>query len=169
MDSFSITYLGIPVDESLYYIDIANKVFVSEEHGLVLDFTDRHDWLFYTGRRCTFKTGDDCTFKTGNFCTFKTGSDCVFQTYNNSTFDTGSFCTFDAGDNCKFKTANWCMFHVNECCTFDTGTTCSFLLRDISTHKFKKHDGVSTILDRKDEKHYLLTKEFVQLQKVKHG
>lgn len=144
MDNFSITKYGKPLLKSKYTIDLVKKVFYSTVDDLVLDFTNCHDW--------TFTTGSFCTFVTGNQCGFNTGGHCTFNTYHNCTFDTDSNCTFQTSGNCTFK----------------TGNDCTFLLFDINTCKFKSYDGISTILDRRDKKHYLLTKEFVQLQKIKH-
>ena len=155
MDNFSITQYGEPLDKSEYTIDIVNKVFGSNRDDLVLDFNGcRHSsW--------TFKTGQNCTFKTGYGCTFHTGSRCTFITDNECTFDTGGKCTFNTGNSCTFKTGSHC--------TFDTGSECIFSLYDINTQKFKSYDGNSIILDRNDNKHYLLTKEFVQLRKISNG
>ena len=144
-----------------YSIDLANKIFDTEERELVLDFRGLYGWTFYTGFECTFKTGPKCTFTTGNYCTFKTGSECTFTTGHECTFKTGWNCTFKTGDNCTFSTGSGC--------TFTTGDTCIFLLWDINTCKFKFYDCYSIILDREDNKHYLLTKELIDMLKVKNG
>ncbi len=145
MDNFSITKNGEPLDESLYSIDLDNKTFSSKEDDLVLDFTGLAGWTFHTGWNCTFITGSNCTVKAGNCCTFNTG------------------------DDCKFKTGSFCTFHTSDRCTFDTGNYCTFMLWDINTCKFKYYDGISTILDLGDNKHYLLTKELVNMLKIANG
>ena len=96
---------------------------------------------------------DDWTFKTGNGCTFRTGYRCTFMT------------TF----NCTFKTSKYCTFMTSSRCTFDTGESCTFLLYDINTCKFKTYDDISTILDRNDNQRYVLTKEFINIQKIKNN
>lgn len=145
MDNFSITKYGKPLLKSKYTIDLVKKVFYSTVDDLVLNFTNCHDWTITTGSFCTFLTGSECIFKTGGYCTFHTSYSCTFYTDTN--------CTFTTSGNCTFK----------------TGQLCIFLLFDINSCTFKSYDGISTILDRGDKKHYLLTKEFVQLQKVKYG
>ena len=161
MNNLRITQNGKPLDESLYTIDMENMVFSSGEDNLVLDFTGLDGW--------TFKTGNDCIFTTSYGCTFDTGSDCTFKTGSHCTFNTGSDCTFKTSYNCTFKTSYNCTFKTGDDCTFDTGECCIFSLYNIDTCKFKIGDGYSTILDRTDKKHYLLTKEFVKLQKVVNG
>ena len=148
MDNFSITQNGKPLDKSLYTIDLDNKVFFSKENELVLDFNSCNDYGW------TFKTGYGCTFKTGSNCTFTTKGDCTFQTFDNCTFKTGVTCTFRTYDNC----------------TFTTGGLCTFSVYNINTCKFKSYDRISSIiLDRSVNKHYLLTKEFIDLQKIKNN
>ena len=78
---------------------------------------------------------------------------CIFHTGNNCTFDTGDYCTFDIGDYC----------------TFDIGDYCTISLWNINTCKFKSYDDISIILDRMDKKHYLLTKELIDILKIKNG
>lgn len=160
MDKFSITQHGTQLDKSLYYINVKDKIFASKSCDLVLDFTYLNDWTFTTGDWCIFKTGMYCTFKTGYCCIFNTGSHCTFNTYDNCTFKTGNSCTFKTFEGCTFKTGTNC--------TFKTGCSCTFSLYEINTCKFKLYDGNSTILDRADKKHYLLTKEFVQLRKIQN-
>ena len=161
MDNFSVTQFGKPLDESLYTIDLENKVFSSGEDYLVLDFTGLSGWTLHIGHNCTLKTANKCTLNTGRDCTFDTCDGCTFQTDNRCTFHTGFNCIFKTGTNCTFKTG--------VLCTFDTLNSCTFLLYDINTCKFKSYDGYSIILDRRDNEHYLLTEEFVQLQKIKNG
>jgi len=161
MDNFSITKFGNPLDESLYTIDIKNKVFSSCENDLVLDFTYLEGWTFNTGNSCTFKAHSKCVFKTGSGCTFKTGHSCTFNTDWSCIFQTRSYCTFNTYSDCTFNTGWSCIFYTGHCCTLS--------LYDINSHEFKTHDGNSIIIDRKDKKHYVLTEEFVQLQKVKNG
>ena len=102
MDDFIITQNGKPLLESLYTINIKNKVFSSVENDLVLDFADRENWMF--------KTGSDCTFRTGNWCTFTTHNGCTFDTRYNCTFRVGSHCTFDTGECCMFS-----LWNINSC------------------------------------------------------
>jgi len=161
MDRFSITKNGNPLDESLYTIDIENREFSSREDDLVLDFNGWIEFTFKTGDGCTFSTGGGCTFKTGYSCNFYTGSGCTFITENN--------CTFNTGESCTFNTSSYCTFNTESSCTFDTSGLCTFLICNVDTCKFRKYDGLSIILDRADSKAYKLTKEFVQLQKVKNG
>ncbi len=146
MDDFSITRWGKPLHKSLYSIDLEKKVFTSEVDNLVLDFTDLDDWTFDTYRRCTFVTGNNCTFNTYH--------DCIFNTFNT--------CTFNTGERCIFHTAGDC--------TFTTKDSCTFSIWDIKTCTFKSYnDGISIILDRRDNEAYKLTKEFVQLRKIANG
>ncbi len=147
MDDFSITCHGKPLDESTYSIDLENKVFNTDSSNLVLDFSGLGGWTFNTGSNCTFRTGHNCTFKTGSACTFRTGWDCTFDTYGGCTFRTGNNCTFNTGYNCAFS-----VFHINSC-----------------TFMYNESGKNSIILDRTDNKHYLLTKEFVQLRKIRNG
>ena len=154
MDNFSITQFGKPLDESLYTIDIENKLFSTAEDSLILNFEDLHHWVFISSGDCIFKTGNGCVFKiNGGHCTFKTGWEC--------TFDTDWHCTFDTGENC--------IFHTSNSCTFDTCSSCIFSIDDIESCKFKSYDGVSIVLDRDDNKRYVLTKEFAQLRKIANG
>jgi len=92
--NFSIAQHGIPLDKSLYTIDLKNKVFTSESNYIVLDFTNCTGWTFTTGGNCTFYTGYGCTFDTGSYCMFKTGDNCTFTTSNNCTFYTGDRCIY---------------------------------------------------------------------------
>ena len=160
---FSIRQYDKTLALSKYSIDLDTKVFSSKENDLVLDFT--HGWTFKTGSTCNFNTGKDCTFKTGSGCTFKTGYDC--------TFDTGSICTFKTGDYCTFDTGSYCTFNTGYECKFNTGSVCTFMLFDINTCKFKKYDGIydgiSIILDIKDNNHYVLTKGLIDMLKVMNG
>ena len=68
--------------------------------------------------------------------------------------------TFKTGGNCTFKTGGNC--------TFTTGKLCTLLLWDINTCKFKTPSH-SIILDRNNRKHYILTKDLIQLLKVTNG
>ena len=161
LDGFSITQNGNPLDESLYTIDIENMEFSSKEDDLVLDFNGWMEFTFKTGDGCTFNTGESCIFNTGYSCNFYTGSGCTFITENN--------CTFNTGESCTFKTGSYCTFNTESSCTFDTIGLCTFLICTVDTCTFRKYDGLSIILDRADNTHYLLTKEFVKLQKIKNG
>ncbi len=153
MDKFSITQYGKPLDEDKYTIDLKYKMFGSSEHGLLLDFSDLVGWTFKTtGNSCTFITGGFCIFNTTSICTFTTGSSCIF----NTDYD----CTFTTGWNCTFNTGNGCVF--------TTGKLCTFSLWDINTCKFKTYDDISIILDRYDKQHYLLTKELINILKIKN-
>jgi len=169
MDNFSITQDGKALKKSLYTIDLDTKTFSSKEYDLVLEFSTCDRWTFKTGGSCTFKTGWYCTFKTGKHCTFDTASGCTFHTGEWCTFHTGEWCTFDTGRHCTFTTGAYCTFNTSHYCTFDTGKSCTLALYNINTCKFKKYDGISIILDRKDNKHYLLNEEFIILQKVLNG
>ena len=141
---YSITQYGKALAEDLYIIDFDTKVFSSTEDFLVID----------CGKGWTFKTGDSCMFGTGGNCTFTTGHSCTFKTGNNCTFSTGGCCTFGI---------------VGSNSTFNTGAECTFMLWGINTCTFKSSDGISIILDIKDNKHYILDKEFVHLQKILKG
>ena len=89
------------------------------------------------------------------------------------TFNTANYCTFRVGHNCIFITGCGCTFRTGSRCTFDTNGNCTFSLWDINTCKFKSYGGygggLSIILDRRYNKAYKLTKEFIQLQKVIDG
>ena len=177
MDDFSITQNGKPLYKSQYIIDLKNKVFLSTQYSLVLDFGQLSDWKFKVSSGCTFKTGNDCTFDTGGGCTFKTGCGCTFTTKGDCMFRTGAECTFitsfgcifKTGMQCTFTTTNNCTFNTANHCTFKTDYGCTFVLWDINTCKFEKYDGYSIILDRKDTEAYKLTKEFIALQKIKNN
>jgi len=182
MDDFSITQYGKPLDKSIYTIDLEKKFFSSKAINLVLDFSDLEGWTFYTGNSCTFKAHSKCVFKTGNSCTFKAHSKCVFKTGENCTFHTGSGCTFDTADACMFKTyyectfdtGDFCNFNIAWACTFDVGDVCTLSLYDINSHKFKIGEGYEVyehgiIVDRKDKKHYVLTKELIKMLQIKNG
>ncbi len=182
MANFIITQFGKPLDKSRYTIDLEKKFFYSESIHLVLDFTDLKDWSFRTGNFCTFKTGSDCTFNTGQQCTFNTGHRCTFDTGDVCMFYTTSYCTFETGDACMFKTyykctfdtGDFCNFNTAWDCTFDVGDVCTLSLYDINSHKFKIGDAYEVyehgiIVDRKDKKHYVLTKELIKMLQVKNG
>ena len=157
-----ISQYGNLLSEDKFSIDLDNKVFRSIEDNLVLDFKGLYDWAFITG--------DDCMFITASNCTFDTGSNCTFDTTYNCKFITGDDCTFDTGFDCNFKAGSSCIFKIDWSCSFDTGDSCTFSLWGINTCKFKYSDDISsTILDREDNKHYLLTKEFVDMLKVING
>ena len=165
--SYNITQNGYPLNKSKYSIDPHKRVFSSEEDYLVLDFNCLGGWTFNTGYSCTFKTGHYCKFKTGDCCIFKTGSGCTFKT--GSTYRGGDNCTFDTGRDCTFDTGDICTFSTGRDCTFKTGKQCIFSLYNINTCKFKSYDGISIILDRKGNKHYVLSKELIDMLKVKNG
>ena len=63
--NYSITQERAPLRESLYTIDKENKVFISTEDNLVLDFSGLGGWTFKAGFNCTFSLDeiDTCTFK----------------------------------------------------------------------------------------------------------
>ncbi len=161
MDNFSITQNGKPLNRSEYIIDIGTKIFSSSVDNLVLDFFNCSGWTFTTGSDCTFNTGGECTFKTGSYCTLNTSSYCTFRTGDRCIFSTDWDCTFNTGGECTFKTGS--------SCTFETGSSCIFMLWGINSHKFKSYDGMSTILDLDDKKHYVLTKELIDILKVTNG
>ena len=98
-------------------------------------------------------------------------NDLVLDCYNLDcwTFKTGYGCTFNTGNECTFNTGNGCTFLTGDYCTFDTDECCTFMLWNINSHKFKSYDGVSIILDRIDNKHYVLTKELIDMIKVING
>ena len=161
----NITSRGKPLSEDKYSLDIENKVFSSDEHNLVLDFSGLNGWTFKTGQHCIFKTSGGCTFNTGNgctfntttYCTFNTGFGCTFNTGRNCIFNTDNNCTFNTDHDCTFDTGQNCTFNTVSGCTFDTGSHCTFLLCDINTCKFKSYDDISIILDIRDGKSYKLT------------
>ena len=163
MNNFSITHRGNPLAESQYTIDLDEKVLtIPNGTDLVLDFNGCMGWTFKTYHNCYFNTSDDCTFNTGSHCTFKTGDNC--------TFDTGGGCSFKTGWDCTFDTGERCNFHTMSCCTFDTGDLCTFSLYNMDDCKFKSYSGGnSIILNRENKNHYILTEEFVTLQKVMNG
>ncbi len=177
MVNFSITQCGKPLDEYLYTIDLTNKIFSTSTDDLVLDFSGLAGWDFITGSYCTFYTSRNCTFKTGQFCTFRTQGGCIFQTGSSCTFltclrctfNTDDDCTFKTGSRCTFKTRRFCTFRTSTDCTFDTGDSCTFMVYNINSHKFKSYDGMSIILDRHDKKHYVLTKELIDMMKITNG
>ena len=182
MDEFKIMQFGKPLDKSNYTIDLQKNEFYSGAIHLVLDFTDLKDWSFITSNSCMFKTGANCTFKTGQHCTFMTGHDCIFDTGDICMFNSTSGCTFESGDacmfhtyyQCTFDTGDFCNFNTGWDCKFDVGDVCTFSLYDINSCKFKIGDGYEVyehgiIVDRKDKKHYVLTKELIKMLQVKNG
>ena len=92
-----------------------------------------------------------------------------FLDCNGWKFTTGSCCTFNTGDYCTFTTSWGCTFSTGWNCTFDTDESCTFMLYYINTCKFKSHDDISIILDRNDNKHYILTKDLIDMLKVING
>ncbi len=170
MADFSITLYGKPLSKDKYTIDFKTRVFSSMQSGLTLDFVDTSGcWTFITDSQCTFETGSGCTFRTGAGCTFKTDTSCSFNTGSQCTFDTSWECVFNVHSNCTFNTDEDCIFHTGDKCTFDTGRCCMFSILDINTHKFKSWDGVSIILDRTDDKRYILNKALIDMMKVANG
>ena len=145
MVDYSIRRFGEALSADRYSIDLENKTFISDYSDLVLDFTDSQDW--------TFKTGSYCTFRTLSNCTFNTGYGCIFNTHWRCTFKTGHSCTFNTGDKCTFNTCHHCIFSIY----------------DINSCTFKSYDDTCIVLDRGSGKRYVLTKEFMQLQKVTNG
>ena len=150
---------GTRLNGTLYSIDLKTKVFSSKEDNLVLDFNGLVGWTFKTGSCCTFKTYFNCTFKTGSGCTFDTKFNCIFKTGTHCTFKTGGGCAFRTGSNCTFNTHN----------NLHSGKGCIFLIWDINSQHFKYSDDKSIILDHSDNKHYLLTKELINMLKVANG
>ena len=129
--NFSVTQYGIPLDPSKYNWDPKTKTFSTNEHDLVLDFSNINGVIFDTGSYCKFDTGDSCTFKTGSYCTFDTGSNCTFKTISDCTFKTISDCTFKTGHSCTFKTGSDCTFDTGDNCTFKTGKESVIVRRDV--------------------------------------
>jgi hypothetical protein len=113
---------GVPLDPSKYTIDTVNKVFESDENGLVLDCPGLDGWTFNTGDYCTFITGWRCEFGTGSHCIFKTGAGCLFNTGYGGMFRTGFGCVFETSYDCTFTTGSNC--------TFRTGKDCVIVKRD---------------------------------------
>ena len=89
------------------------------------------------------------------------------------TFNTGYNCTFNTGSNCTFKTGSYCTFNTGHDCTFDTGFGCTFSLYNVNSCTFKYNDegklDNGIILDNMDNKHCVLNRDFVRLQKVTNG
>ena len=192
MDEYSITQYGKPLSTDKYSIDLENKTVWTSSHYLVLDFYGLRDWTFETGDNCIFKTGSHCTFKTGLGCTFKTGKNCTFTTDVCCIFDTGGLCIFDTrdwcvfntgsgctlntGDHCTFVTCGHSTFFTGNYCTFATGYNCTFYAGDhcifsiwgINSCTFKYNEfgdllNNGIILDNVDNKHYVLSREFVSV------
>ncbi len=168
MGNISITQNGKPLDKSKYTIDLKNKTFCTKENDLVIELREIN-WIFYTGSYCTFITGARCTFKTYSNCTFTTGISCTFTTGIDCTFKTAEYCIFMTGSKCTFVTGDYCTFNTFDLCTFKTGKLCTFSLYNINNCKFKSYDGMSTILDREDKQHYILTKALINMLKVING
>lgn len=97
---FSVTKDGKILDPSLYVWDEKNRIFSTNRHGLVIDFSRHTNVTFKTGSCCTFKTGANCKFDTGSYCKFDTGDDCVFKTGKNCSFRTSFNCKFDTYIKC---------------------------------------------------------------------
>jgi len=74
---FSVTKNGVELNKDLYTIDDKNRIFSSQENGLVLDFSSTSNYTFKVLHNCDFKTKHNCTFETGANCTFETKEDCV--------------------------------------------------------------------------------------------
>ena len=152
MDESSIRRFGEALSTDKYSIDLDNKKFISAYSDLVLDFTGLSGWTFKTVFNCIFKTGHHCIFKTGPYCTFDVDWNC--------TFSTGSDCTFSTGSNCTFDTSYYCTFSI-----YDV-KSCTFKYND---YGFKDILDNGIILDKNDNRHYVLNKEFVQFRKVTNG
>ena len=182
----SVTRWGKPLAKSYYRIDFEKRVFTSKYGSLVFDFPLCHDWTFNImnpvkrptdtwdnqGNRCIFNTGFGCTFNVGWGCTFNTGDNCTFNTMGNSKFDVGANCTFNRIKSPRTKneptipkdSSMFSLWNINSCKfkSYDEGYD------DVGSYD-GGCDGLSIILDRADNKHYVLTEEFIQLQKVKNG
>jgi len=97
-----ITKNGLPLDESLYTLDLNNKIFKSDKDNISI-YCPYNGFTFHTGSNCIFDTGSDCIFDTGSNCKFNTESYCKFITRSDCIFYTGSDCEFDTGSDCEFN------------------------------------------------------------------
>ena len=84
--------------------------------------------------------------------------------------------TDGVGTSCTFTTGFGCSFNIGSHCTFNTGNGCTFLVYGINSCTFKYKDFTwldvmdnGIILDKEDNKHYVLNKEFVRLQRLTNG
>ena len=169
MIDYSVTTFGKALPKHRYHIDLNNKVFETTEPNLTLDFGCKDGWTFITGYCCTFITAGNCDFKTGYRKQYNDEHDSAPELIDRSTFNTGKDCTFKTGSGCTFKTLSGCKFDTNSGCTFNTGNECTFMLWQINTCKFKSRDSISIILDLNDNKHYVLTKELIDILKITNG
>ena len=172
-------------EEDCLVLDFSYHIGWTFKTGHNCTFFTNEDCTFKTGHGCTFKVSENCIFDTGYHCTFTTGDFCTFDSSYDGTFNTGNRCTFDTGSNCTFKTGYHCtfttgcgctfttscdcIFSTSQDCTFNTGKSCTFLVWYINTCKFKSHDDISIILDRKDHKAYKLTKELIDILRIANG
>ena len=183
---FSTNLADLVIDASEYRgwnFIIGNNSHIITHHSCM--FKAGYDCTFRATYNCVFKTGDNCMFCVGNNCTFNTAANCMFNTGYQCSFKTGAYCTFKCGDDCYFTTGSSCTFTTVSNCTFTTGMCCTFRVDenckfkithgctfnviDVLTQTFVCADGHSTILDRNDNRRYVLTGEFLRLMKVRKG
>ncbi len=70
---------GEPLSLDLFEWDEENRIFKSEESGLIFSFRDLDNINFKTSYNCTFDTSYNCVFDTGSYCTFDTRYSCTFK------------------------------------------------------------------------------------------
>ena len=97
---------GKPLDLDKFEWDKETRTFSTNQHNLVLDFSNLDCITFKTGDYCTFTTSYNCIFTTGRSCVFTTAWDCVFTTGRSCVFNTGWDCVFKTGDDCVIVNRN---------------------------------------------------------------
>lgn len=184
MASYVINKDSKPLSRMKYSVDKRNRVFMTQEENIELDFSKFDYWTFIVDSHATIKAGKNCIFRADYHCIFNTGGDCTFDTHGDCTFDTGEGCvfrtrddncTFNTGNGCTFKTRGHNKFETGSQCTFyatwhnefKTGRDCTFLIFQIKFQKFdaEKASG-SIIYDGNPNNRYVLNEDLIRLIKI---
>ncbi len=183
MASYVINKDGKPLSKTKYSVDKRNRVFITKEQNIELDFSEFDNWTFIVkdkatitagnnsifngGDKCIFRTKHYCTFHAGSYCKFRTGSDCTFRASNDCEFNTGSACTFRTDNYGTFNTGGSCTFRVGWHNDFKTGAGCTFLIHQIKFQKFDtKYASGSIIYDGNPSNKYVLNDDLIRLIKL---
>jgi len=138
---YKITKDGVALDPKLYTIDEANRTFISEENGLVIDFAGKSDWLFRIRNYCTVTADNDCFIDARNGCNITTGDRAVMRVCDNSTITAGDRCTITTKHNCTITTGERCTLDTGSGCNITTGDGCT-IDADYKCHISTSHNAV---------------------------
>lgn len=165
--SYSVKYFGKPLDESKYIIEKSNKVFISNEANLELDFSGECNWTFILWNSCNITARNSCIFNAGCNCKFHVGSDCIFRTREE--------CSISAGDRCTIRTLKNCSFNLGSDChiTLNSGFSSITSRGNLSLYRITREENVFvkepiTLYNRNNLIRYtedLLTKEQYDMMK----